>query len=191
LLPKWADESDNGPIFGDPNEGVTHRKGVEIAGQMIPQIAVAWSMRDRRPYGVEWYPTDRRGESTRDLHIETVDWINNIGVEVITDNNNLNHFVEKWERFQEDDRLTFWVFDRRETACRMWNELDSSDRFYLDGGQFRNHSNWSAEAINRKIWRSSKKHREEPAGDIIETVTGLLEGDMDTIEELFDYYYSN
>lgn len=190
LRPEWADEDNDGPLFGDPNEGVTHRKGVEIAGHILPQMAWAWSMeRHGRPYGVEWYPTDSRGESCHDIHVDTNEYMTDVGVEVITDSNNTDRLVEKWKRLQSEERTTFWVFDRRETACRLWNELDHRGIFYLDG-QFNNHSNWSAGAINRKVWRSSDRYREEPAGDIIQTVTGLLEGDKDTIQDLFEEYYS-
>lgn len=190
LRPEWADEEDDGPLFGDPNEGVTHRKGVEIAGHMLPKMAWAWSMkRNGRPYGIDWYPTDRRGEACHDIHVDTNEYMTDVGVEVITDNNNTDRLVSKWKRLQDEDRTTFWIFDRRETACRLWNELDYRGEFYLDG-QFRNHGNWSAQAINRKIWRSSNIHRQKPAGDIVQTVTGLLEGDRDTIQRLFEEYHS-
>lgn len=193
LRPEWADEGSSGPLYGDPNEGVTHRKGVEIAGHMIPEMPWAWDIEDKSPdpyYGVEWYPTGQQGRSCHDLHVDTHDRMDDVGIEVVTESNNTDRLVDKWERLQKEDRLTFWVFDRRETACRLWNELDHRGKFYLDG-QFRNHGNWSAKAINKKIWRSSRAYREEPAGDIIQTVTGLLEGDRDTIQDLFEKYYSN
>lgn len=191
LRPEWADESADGPLFGDPNEGVLHRKGVEIAGDVLPRMAWAWSMENNgRVYGVEWYPTDSRGEACHDLHVDTNEWMDDIGVEVIISSNNTDYLVSKWERHQDEDRLTFWIFDRRETACRLWNELDSRGQFYLDG-QFRQHGNWSAEAINRKLWRSSNTYRGEPAGDLVHTVTGLLEGDKETIQTLVEDYHSN
>ncbi|GEM_PF-1108436 len=192
LRPDWADETDSGPLYGDPNEGVVHRKGVEIAGRMFPAMPWAWDIENVSPtpnYDVEWYPTDRRGESCHDLHVETNEWTPDVGVEVVTDCNNTSRLVSKWKRFQNEDLVTFWVFDRRETACRFWNKLDLRGEFYLDS-QFRNHGNWSAKAINRKIWRSSKSYRNEPAGDIVLTVTGLLEGDKDTIQEPFVEYHS-
>ena len=189
LRPVWADENDDGPLFGDPNEGLTHRKGVELAGRILPRIPVAFDMSSagNLSYGVEWYPTDERGEACHDLHVDTQPQSTDIGVEVITDSNNTDRLVSKWERLQNEDRLTFWIFDRRETACRLWNELDNRGEFYLDG-QFREHGNWSAQAINRKIWRSSQNYREKPAGDIVQTVTGLLEGGHDTIQELYNEY---
>ena len=191
LRPEWADEDSEGPLFGDPNEGVLHRKGVEITGHHFPSMAWAWDInQDYDPqYGVEWYPTDHRGQSCHDLHIDTNEHMSNVGIEIITDSNNIDRLVSKWERLQKENRTTFWVFDRRETACRLWNELEFRGVFYLDG-QFRNHENWSAQAINQKVWRSSDMYREEPAGDIIQTVTGLLEGNNDTIQNLFEDYYS-
>jgi len=191
LRPKWADEDDDGPLFGDPNEGVTHRKGVEIAGDLFPGMAWAFDITARydRTYGVEWYPTGRRGEACHDLHVDTHEHMTDVGVEVVTDSNNTDRLVSKWKRLQNEGRTTFWVFDRRETACQLWNELDYRGEFFLDGA-FRKHGNWSAQAINRKLWRSSNTYREEPAGDIVQTVTGLLEGDRDTIQDLFREYFS-
>lgn len=191
LRPEWADEDDDGPLFGDPNEGTTHRKGVEIAGNLFPGMAWAYDI-DRPggpPYGIEWYPTDRDGEACHDLHVDTHDRMTDVGIEVITNSNNNDRLVAKWKRLQDESRTTFWIFDTRETACRLWNELDYRGVFYLDG-QFRKHENWSAQAINRKLWRSSNTHREEPAGDIVQTVTGLLEGGRETIQDLFEEYYS-
>jgi len=190
LRPHWANEIDDGPLFGDPQEGVTHRKGVEVAGNVFPYMPWAFNMDKRRAYGVEWYPEDSHGKACHDLHVDTNEYMINIGVEVITSSNNRNRLVEKWERFQQKDRVTFWVFDRRETACELWNELDKRQVFSLDG-RFRNYENWSSKAINRKIWRSSQKYRDRPAEDIIQTVTGLLEGDKNTIQDLFEEYYSN
>ncbi|MCU4744214.1 hypothetical protein [Natronoglomus mannanivorans] len=190
LRPEWADEEQDGPLFGDPNEGVVHRKGVEIAARIFPGMPWAWSMeRNGRAYGVEWYPTDKEGQSCHDLHIDTHEQMTDVGIEVITDSNNIDRLVAKWRRLRDEDRTTFWVFDRRETACRLWNELDYRGLFHLDG-KFRKHGNWSSQAINRKIWRSSDIYRGEPAGDIVQTVTGLLEGDEDTIQDLFEEYYS-
>ncbi|GAB7091422.1 hypothetical protein JCM18237_16930 [Halorubrum luteum] len=191
LRPEWADEDDDGPLFGDPNEGTTHRKGVEIAGNLFPKMAWAYDL--HRPgspcYGIEWYPTDRDGEACHDLHVDTQEHMTDVGIEVITNSNNNDRLVKKWKRLQDESRTTFWIFDTRETACRLWNELDYQGVFYLDG-QFRNHENWSAQAINRKLWRSSNTYREEPAGDIVQTVTGLLEGGREPIRDLFEEYYS-
>jgi hypothetical protein len=191
IRPRWAEPTDTGPIYGDPNEGLLHRKGVEVAGKKLPRMA--WT-HDHRGYshgkGLVWYPADHRGEACHDLHIDTNEWMDNVGVEVITSSNNMDYLVDKWARHQREDRLTLWVFDRRETACRLWNELDYRGEFYLDR-QFQGVENWSAKAINKKVWRSSDKYRREPAGDLIQTVTGLLEGDKDTIYQLFENYYSN
>lgn len=188
LKPSWAEGHHNGPLFGDPNEGLVHRKGVAIAAKMLPKQAWAHDI-DRTPYGVEWYPKDERGKQSYDLHVVTNEWSDDIGVEVITESNNRDHLVDKWKRFQNKDEVTFWVFDNRETACKMWNELDKRDVFHLDG-QFNNYANWSAKAINHKVWRSSQQCRGKRAYDIIQTVTGLLEGDDDTIYDLFDEHYN-
>jgi hypothetical protein len=191
LRPEWADETTDGPTFGDPNEGVVHRKGVEVAGDLLRRMP--WTHDHRGiPHGNGrvWYPTDRRGQSCHDLHIDTNEHVADVGVEVVTTSNNISRLVDKWERLQKEDRLTLWVFDNRKTACQLYNNLDSRGEFLLDG-QFTTPANWSADAINKKVWRSSATFREEPAGDLVQTVTGLLEGGKHTVQELFEAYYSN
>lgn len=189
MRPEWADESADGPLFGDPNEGLLHRKGVEIAGHELPKMA--WTHKPNgRPYGMTWYPANDRGEPCHDIHLRTNDRMTDVGVEVITANNNTDYLVDKWKRYASEDRDTFWIFDNRDTACRLFNELDHRRFFYLDG-QFQGTSNWSANAINRKIWRSASIYQENDLGDLVHTVTGLLEGDGDTIQSLFEEYYSN
>ena len=189
IAPRWADESEGRVLYGDhPKEGLPHRKGVEIAGTTLPDMD--WARQPNgRPYGVEWYPTDRRSKSHYDLYVDTMDEIDDVGVEVITSSNNLDYLVSKWKRHQSKDRLTVWVFDRRETACRLWNELDHRGEFRIDG-RFRTPSDRSVHTINRKIWRSSQKFHDRPAGEVIHTVTGLMEGNADSIQNLFEDYYS-
>jgi len=189
LRPEWAMETESGPIYGDPNEGLIHRKGVEIAASELPRNA--WTHDHRgRYYGMNYYPEDDRGEACHDFHIRTADHLQDIGVEVLTGNNNTDYVIDKWERFADEDRLTFWLFDGRETACRMFNALDKRERLYLDGGQFTSASNWSAQAINRKLWRSESNYRRTEISDVVHTVTGVLEGDEEQLHNLFNNYYS-
>jgi len=189
LQPEWASDSDEGPLYGDPSEGVVHRKGVETAGRLLPLIPWAYDIESHLPYGVEWYPTNGQGQSCHDLHVDTNEMSDNIGVEVITNSNNLDHLVKKWKRFQHEDRITLWIFDNRSTACKMFNELDKREEFFLDS-RFNNYGNWSAKSINHKIWRSSQKFRNQRAYDIVQTVTGLLESDEEIIYDLFDEHYN-
>jgi len=190
VRPEWADETASGPLYGDPNEGLVHRKGVEVAANELPKNAWTYDHRGRY-YGMSYYPEDDRGEACHDFHVQTADHLQDIGVDVITSNNNDDYFVQKWERFAEEDRLTFWLFDGRETACGMFNELDKQGRLYLDGGQFNTPANWSAKAINRKLWRSESNYRRTEISDVVHTVTGVLEGDDETLHNLFNDYYSN
>jgi len=189
LRPWWADEDESGPLFGDPNEGTLHRKGVETAALVFSGVSWAYDIGTGRSYGIERYPEDERGEACHDVHIRTNEHTTNVGIEVVTSSKNLGHLVSKWHRYQDRDRRTLWLFDRRETACRLWNKLDGRGDFYLDG-RFTDYGNWSAKATNRKIWRSSQEFRGEPAGDLVQTVTGLLEGRANTIHELFEDYHS-
>lgn len=182
--PRWANESEDRVLYGDPNEGLLHRKGVEIAGTTLPNMT--WV---HQPNGVEWYPANCHGKSHHDLYVDTMDGIDDIGVEVITSSNNLDYLVSMWKCHQSKDRVTFWVFDRRETVCRLWNELDHRGEIRLDG-RLNIPSNWSVHAINRKIWRSSQEFHDRPAGEVIHTVAGLLEGNADTIQNLFEDYHS-
>lgn len=190
LRPEWADETESGPIYGDPNEGLVHRKGVEVAANELPKNAWTYDHRGRH-YGMCYYPEDDRGEACHDLHIQTADHLQNIGVEILTSNNNTDYLVEKWERFAQEDRITFWLFDGRDTACRMFNALDRRGRLYLDSGPFNNPANWSAQAINHKLWRSESNYRRTEISDVIHTVTGVLEGDEKHLHKLFKDYHSN
>lgn len=189
LRPYWADSSASGPIYGDPNEGLLHRKGVEIAAHELPKYA--WTHDHRRiPYGIEYYPEDEQGEACHDLHVQTEGAHTNIGVEVLTSNNNAEYLMQKWERFAEEDRTTIWLFDSRKTACQMFNTLGRRGRIHLDGGQFKNAPNWSAQAINYKLWRSESNYRRTEISDIVHTLTGLLEDDGNKLYDLFDDYFS-
>jgi hypothetical protein len=139
---------------------------------------------------MSYYPEDDRGEACHDFHLQTADHMHDVGVEVITSNNNSDYLTQKWERFAEEDRITLWLFDTRETACRMFNALDKRGRLYLDGGQFSTPANWSAKAINHKLWRSVSNYRRYDLSDVVQTVTGVLEGDEDQLHNLFNDYYS-
>lgn len=190
LKPSWHRHTERrAPLYGDVNEGVTHRKSVLVAAYLLPGIPWAYDIHSG-PYGFEYYPTDSRGEFTHDFHLTTREGIPNVGVEAITDHNNTDQIIKKWKRYQKKDRITFWVFDRRETAARLYNALDKRDEFYLDRGTFDNLSNWATKSINRKIWRSSLKYRDEQASDVVFTLTEILEGGKDAIEETFDDYLS-
>lgn len=189
LHPEWADETDSGPIYGDPNEGVLHRKGVEVAAHALRSNAWTYDHRGRY-YGMSYYPETDQGEACHDFHITTTDHMDDIGVEVITANNNADYLVNKWERFAEEDRITLWLFDGRDTACRMFNVLDKRGRLYLDGGQFSTPANWSAQAINHKLWRSESNYRRSTLSDVVHTVTGVLEGNDEKLHDLFNDYYS-
>jgi len=189
VRPEWADESESGPIYGDPNEGLLHRKGVEVATNKLPKSAWTYDHRGLH-YGMSYYPEDDRGEACHDFHIQTADHLQDIGVEVLTSNNNIDYIVQKWERFAEEDRLTLWLFDGRKTACNMINALDDWERLDLYGGQFTSPANWSAKAINHKLWRSEIYHRRTEITDVVHTVTGVLEGDDDKLHDLFNDYHS-
>jgi len=190
LRPHWADDDADGPIFGDPNEGLLHRKGVEVAAQMLS--GMSWAHEPNgRPYWIDRYPEDGRGEACHDLHVGTTEHLKDVGVEVLTANNNGEYLTEKWKRHAKEDLTTWWICDSRSTACRLFNELHRREVFCLDGGPFTEPANWSAEAINRKLWRSKDDHRGKDASDIVHTITGVFEGDRAKIQELFEAYYEN
>lgn len=191
LRPEWADDDADGPLYTDPNELIPHRKGVEVAENRLRDMAWAYDIENHgRPYGIEWYPTDGKGQKCHDLHIDTQEHMTDIGVEVITESNNQSRPIQKWERFRDEDRLTLWVFDNRETACDFFNTLDSTGYFRLDGAQFNNPSNWSQQEINRKIRRSAKANRKEPV-DLVHTITGMFKQDHDDIYEVFENSLKN
>lgn len=190
VRPHWADDEADGPIYGDPNEGLLHRKGIEVVARTLPFMAWAHAP-NGRPYGTTWYPEDSRGEACHDLHVVTNDHMMDVGVEVLTASNNAEYLTEKWKRYSKEDRITWWVFDSRSTACRMFNHLHRRGVFSLDGGPFNEPSNWSAKAINRKLWRSKADHSGDDAADVVHTVTGIFEGDREKIQDLFEEYYKH
>lgn len=196
LRPPWADETDEGPLFGDPNEGLLHRKGVEAAAKQLRHRPWADDGTDRpdgRPTKepLTWYPSDDGGHACHDLHLSTIDRMNDWGIEVITESNNLDYLANKWKRYAHEDRNTWWIFDNRTTACMLFNELDRRDLFWLDNGRFQNPENWSAKAINQKLWRSINSHEGDHASDLVHTVTGILGADQEKIQSLFEDYYSH
>lgn len=192
LQPHWAEDRDkSGPIFGDPNESLIHRKGVEVAAHALTLQAWAFDIHSRC-YGYCRYPSD-----SYDFVIESTESMDNVGVEVITNHNNTEHIVEKWRRLAKSDRITLWLFDGRDTACKMFNALDRRNLVFLDGGQFKNPGNWSAQAINQKLWRSETDIYGTEIEDLVHTVTGILEtdnrmmSDDSTMYDLFKGYYDN
>jgi len=187
---RWEGSDTGGPFYGDQNEGLVHRKGVEVIGEVLPYMS--WTSNDvRLPYGVIWYPDDPTGKSSYDLYVKTNDKMRDVGVEVITNHNNTEQLVQKWKRYNSKESNTLWLFANRKTACPMFDALDSRGLVHLDGGSFSNPSNWSAKAINKKIWRSAEQPRTNTGTDLVQTLTGVLEGGSDTIQELFEDYYSN
>ena len=146
---------------------------------------------DKQPYRAIWYPDDSRGQSSYYLHVETNPKMKDVGVEVIIDHNNTQQLIEKWERYNSKEYCTLWLFDKRTSACSMFNALDRRGLIQLDGGSFSNTSNWSAKGINKKIWRSAEQPGVNAGDDLVQTLTGVLEGGSDTIQDLFERYYSN
>lgn len=184
LRPNWAHENDDGPIFGDPNELLYHRKGVDAAGRRFENIS--WVRY------VSWYPQVDLSKETPDLHVSlpqhSADW----NVEVLTSTNNIEHWLTKWNRLRKGHRKVFWIFENRTTMCSFFNTLHDRGEYNLEGGQFsKPYKNWSAKAVTRKLWRS--KDRDDPyaeAGDLAHTITGVFESDMDTFVGWFDEYYA-
>jgi len=183
--------SKNGPFYTDPNEGLVHRKGVEVVGGTLPHIPWATPGPGRMPIGVRWYPNGKGEHSNYDLYVKTRERLKDVGVEVVTDHNNTQQLVEKWKRYNRKNCCTLWVFDGRSSACSLFNKLDSQGLVYLDGGTFSSASNWSSKAMNRKIQRSAGHPSSNQGDDIVQTITGVLEGGEDPIDEAYDEYYSN
>lgn len=182
LRPDWAREDDPGPIFGDPNELLLHRKGVDAVGRRVE--ALSWTSQ------VIWYP-NRGSDKTGDITFRTPDQVHDWSVEVLTNTNNAEHWVSKWDALRKDYRNVFWVFEDRTTMCSFFNTLHDRGVYDMDGGRFSNpYSNWSSQAVRRKLWRS--KDPNEPygdAGDLVHTITGVVEADMSTFRGWFDEYF--
>jgi hypothetical protein len=87
LRPEWADESETGPIYGDPNEFLTHPKGVEAIVHFLKEIP--WAKR------VYYYPQALSGNEAGDLRVRTPDSTLDWEVEVLCGSNNTDQWIEK------------------------------------------------------------------------------------------------
>ena len=184
LRPDWASEDDTGPIFGDPNELLLHRKGVEAAGRRLQ--GVSWVRR------VIWYPGLAGSNESADIKALLPDHVYDWRVEVLTNTNNADHWVSKWDRFRREYTNVFWIFEGRNTMCSFFNTLHDRGVYELDGGRFsKPYKNWSAQAVTRKLWRGRDPNDPNAeAGDLAHTITGVVEADMDTFTGWFDEYFA-
>ncbi len=183
LRPEWAGEGADGPIFGDPNELLLHRKGVEVAAASLGMLA--WCA------GVEFYPSSGGDGEVADLVIrrrgDWPDW----SVEVLTDTHNSAQWTAKWRAYSASDRNVLWVFEDRGTMCRFFNMLSNAGEYSLDGGVFsKPYSNVSAAAVTRKLWRSkSLNEGRGEAGDLAQTITGVFEAGPEVVADWFIEHY--
>jgi hypothetical protein len=179
LRPRWASDEEKGPLFGDPNELLHHRKGVELAGHKM--ISLPWVKT------VTFYRTDPASKEVADLFVRTIDEKSDWQVEVLTKNHNIEQWISKWEQFK-GFRKTWWVFESRSTMCSFFNAVHDRTSFVLDGGAFTEpYNNWSSQAVTQKLRRSKDPNPPfEDAGDLAHTITGMLEADKKTVTDWFD-----
>ncbi|MFC4437480.1 MULTISPECIES: hypothetical protein [Natrialbaceae] len=183
LRPGWASEDDSGPIFGDPNELLLHRKGVEAAAHYVENYT--WVER------LTWYPILGTHEHHPDLKMrtpqKTLDWF----VEVLTSTGDRDGWVEKWESYKKRFVKVWWIFEGRSDMCAFFNKLHDERIYTLDGGPFSEpYKNWSADAVNRKIWRSRKVgNNDQEAAHLVSTITSLVEAESDDVTEWFDTHF--
>lgn len=184
LRPDWAREEDSGPIFGDPNELLLHRKGVEAAGRRLQGIS--WVQR------MSWYPAAPGSKESADIKIWLAQHVHDWKVEVLTNTNNADQWEAKWNTFRNGFDNVFWIFEDRSTMCSFFNTLHDRGVYDLDGGRFsKPYKNWSAQAVTRKLWRSKDPNDPDAeAGDLAHTITGVVEADMETFVGWFDEYFA-
>lgn len=180
LRPVWASENAAGPIFGDPNGLLLHRKGVEAAADRVQNFT--WVNR------LMWYPSLGGHKHHPDLKMSTPQKTSDWFVEVLTSTGDHDGWVEKWQSFKKRYVKVWWIFEGRSDMCSFFNKLHNEEIYTLDGGPFsKPYKNWSADAVNHKIWRSRKIGKgDQEVADLVSTITSLVEADSDDVEEWFD-----
>ncbi|WP_248516916.1 hypothetical protein [Salinarchaeum laminariae] len=176
---KPADPDRSGFLRGWENESLLHRKGVATVRATMEADS---SLRDSDA-PIEEYSV-REGRRRQDLCFRTVDTMDDMGVEVVTSTDSVNDFIDKWQDFLDIPGFTVWIFDSRQTACRMFNELHREDVFQLAGGLCREPSTWNSTAMNEKLRRSWCDRDSGSASPLMNTITAVFEADGNKIDEV-------
>lgn len=178
------------PLYGDANESVAHRKAVLRVGRLLSGMAWAYDLSSERSYGYTFYPTPD-DEAVHDFHLRTKKGLTDMGAEAITGQHNLNHAVKKWKTFQEQETLTIWVADNRETLATLFNALHEQGHIELHGAKIANPESWALKPLNRKVWRSRYYYSGDTADEVLFTVSELFEEGRDRIEDRIKEYLSH
>ena len=142
-----AARPDSGPVYGDPNESLTHRLGVEL-GYEIAQLQ-------------DWNPVRYPGASNSarpDLRA-TIQADGNTSVvhlEALTDHNNAKMLDRKRELMQRMDGTCSWMFENRQHATRALNYWCESSTLDLINAPYSNAGNHAFSKLNEYIARSKK-----------------------------------
>lgn len=184
LRPGWAEISGGtAPLYGDGNESMWHRKGVLAMAHILDKFLL---------FKVGVYGIGTKGETGGDLVINSVEGIPDFEIEVLTGTNNFDHWESKFRGLHDNPRDNWYIFGDRSTMCSFFNAMHRRTPFTLEGGTFSQpYSNWSAEAVNRKL-RRSVPYDKWGFGIMAKTITSVLEADDDDLDkwlkEFYDWY---
>lgn len=181
-----ADSDRSGFLRGRANESLLHRKGVATIRAAMEADS---SLRDSDA-PIEEYSV-REGRRRQDLCFRTVDRMDDMGVEVVTSTDSVSGLIDKWQDFLEIPGFTVWIFDSRETACELFNELHREEVFQLDGGLCREPSTRNPTVMNGKLRRSWCDGASGSVSPVMNTITAVFEADGNKIDEVVNEDYDN
>lgn len=163
---------DAAPIYGDPNESLTHRLGVELW----------YDLAQLHGWDAVRYPGSENS-ARPDLRVTNdVDGSTSVAhVEVLTDHNNLDMLDRKRELMQQLDGACFWVFENRQHATRVLNYWCESSPLELVNAPYSNAGNHAFSKLNEYIARSS-----EHSAYTCESITEIT-----SIPKLFDVVHNH
>ena len=168
-------------LVGDWDESLTHREGVEIAYSFQSKAAEAKLQDDNSEVTppLVRYPGEHGGGHARpDIHSLVPEgeagW--DFAVEVITDHNDRESLVSKYQWFTQRYDNVWWVFDKRKTAVRSLSYLHTSSEtdVRLVNAPYSNPENYSLGKISSYLRRSHENDDYScPGVANIETIQSL------------------
>ncbi|WP_248516915.1 hypothetical protein [Salinarchaeum laminariae] len=192
VRPRWrGGRSRHSPVAGDDGESLLHRKGVEIARQQLDFYWLFPLPPDKmNKHGLNMYPRNQDEERTLDIEITTSDNFGPWGAEVVTRDEDYFDVMKKWRNVTQMDRRVVWLFEDRVHACKILNRVHEQNMFKFRNGKIRKPQNWAVRNLNRRVWKAQKNFADRN-GNIVHTVTGMLEASQDEIKTYFEDFYDH
>lgn len=154
---------------GDNFELLTHRTIVEHASSYFHKYN--WEYREYYD-GLELPKVDLFAFDPHREHPPMV-------VEVITDHNDNDMILDKYDIFEQENFYYLWVFETREQAAEALTDLCWNSRFRANNAPYPNAENYSISRLNENIKKVTRADSDNYGINEIETLTTLhnkLEG---------------